>query len=233
MFELNLLQRIAVWALPVLFAITVHEVAHGWMARRFGDPTAMMLGRLTLNPIKHIDPVGTLLVPGLMLMVGFPFIFGWAKPVPVTWSNLRHPKQDMVWVALAGPVANLIMAIGWAVIAKIGIMTYADGSLSAVFMLYCGVAGIYINVILMTLNLLPLPPLDGGRVLTGLLPGPLAWKLSRVEPYGFIILMALFYFNVLNYLLIPVINFFDTLFMHFAGMKLVLYEAALTALMGH
>jgi Zn-dependent protease len=233
MFELNLLQRIAVWALPVLFAITVHEVAHGWVARRFGDPTAMMLGRLTLNPLKHIDPVGTLLIPGLMLLVGFHFIFGWAKPVPVSWQNLRHPKQDMVWVALAGPVANLIMAIGWAVIAKVGIMTYSDGSLSAVFMLYSGVAGIYINVILMTINLLPLPPLDGGRVLTGLLPGPLAWQVSRVEPYGFIILMVLFYFNVLNYLLMPVIFFFDTLFMQFAGMKPALYEAALTALMGH
>ena len=232
MFELNLLQRIAVWALPVIFAITAHEVAHGWMARRLGDPTAMMLGRLTLNPLKHIDPIGTLLIPGLMLLMGG-FIFGWAKPVPVTWRNLRHPKQDMVWVALAGPVANLIMAIGWAVIAKIGTMTYADGSLSAVFMLYTGVAGIYINVILMTLNLLPLPPLDGGRVLTGLLPGPLAWKLSRVEPYGFFILLALFYFRVIDFLLLPVVTFFDTLLTQFAGVKPALYGAALTALMGH
>ncbi len=232
MFELNLLQRIAVWALPVLFAITVHEVAHGWVARHFGDPTAMMLGRLTLNPLKHIDPLGTLLIPGLMLMLGG-FIFGWAKPVPISWRNLKNPKQDMVWVALAGPTANLCMAMAWAVIAKVGIMVYAYAGWSAVFLVYSGVAGIYINVILMTLNLLPLPPLDGGRVLTGLLPGPWAWKLSRVEPYGFVILLALFYFRVLDYLLVPVIGFFDTLLTRFAGMNPAMYRAALTALMGH
>lgn len=231
MFELNLLQRVAVWVLPVIFAITAHEVAHGWMARRLGDPTAMMLGRLTLNPIKHIDPLGTLLIPGLMLLMGG-FIFGWAKPVPVTWQNLKHPKQDMVWVALAGPVANLIMAIIWAVLAKIGMMTYSQDSLSSLFLIYTGVAGIFINITLMSLNLLPLPPLDGGRVLTGLLPGPLAWKLSRIEPYGFFILLALLYTGILGHVLLPVIGFFEMLLTRFAGMQPSLFNAALTALMG-
>ena len=232
MFELNLLQRVAVWVLPVIFAITAHEVAHGWMARRLGDPTAMMLGRLTLNPIKHIDPLGTLLIPGLMLLMGG-FIFGWAKPVPVTWQNLKRPKQDMVWVALAGPAANLLMAIIWAVLAKIGMATYTQDSLSSLFLIYTGVAGIFINVTLMSLNLLPLPPLDGGRVLTGLLPGPLAWKLSRIEPYGFFILLALLYTGILGHLLLPVIDFFEMLLTRFAGMQPSLFNSALTALMGH
>lgn len=231
MFELNLLQRMAVWALPVLFAITVHEVAHGWMARRLGDPTAMMLGRLTLNPLKHIDPLGTILIPGLMLMLGG-VIFGWAKPVPVTWQNLRHPKQDMVWVALAGPVANLLMAIIWAIIAKLGMAAYTPDSFSALFLIYTGVAGISINVILMALNLLPLPPLDGGRVLTGLLPGPWAWKLSRIEPYGFFILVALLYTGVLGHVLQPVIGVFEMVLTRFAGMQPTLFRAALTALIG-
>lgn len=190
MLELNMLQRIAVWALPVLFAITVHEVAHGWVAKRLGDPTAMMMGRLTLNPLKHIDPVGTVLIPGILLLIGG-FVFGWAKPVPVTWENLRHPKRDMAIVAAAGPVANLVMALLWAAVMKVGVLSSGALDWIAVPLIYMGGAGITINIVLMVLNLLPLPPLDGGRVVTGLLPGPMAWRFSRIEPYGFFILIAL------------------------------------------
>lgn len=212
MLELNMLQRIAVWALPILFAITVHEVAHGWVAKRLGDPTAMMLGRLTLNPIKHIDPVGTLLIPGLLLLIGG-FVFGWAKPVPVTWENLRNPKRDMAIVAAAGPVANLIMALLWAVVMKIGVASAGSMEWIAVPLIYMGGAGITINIVLMVLNLLPLPPLDGGRVITGLLPGPMAWRFSRIEPYGFFILVALLATGLLGRILgAPVALLQGTLF---------------------
>ncbi len=205
MLELNLLQRIAVWALPVLFAITVHEVAHGWMAKRLGDRTAQMMGRLTLNPLKHIDPLGTVLVPGLLLVLGG-FVFGWAKPVPVTWENLRHPKRDMAVVAAAGPLANLAMALMWALVMKLGMLVSGALEWAAVPMIYMGGAGITINLVLMVLNLLPLPPLDGGRVLGGLLPGPLSWQLSRIEPYGFIILVVLLATGLLGKLLGPPIS---------------------------
>ena len=207
MEELNLLQRIAVWALPVLFAITIHETAHGWMALRLGDPTARMLGRLTLNPVKHIDPLGTLLVPGLLLMAGG-FLFGWAKPVPVTWENLRNPKRDMALVALAGPLSNLLMAIFWALMIRFALLLGEGLYDMAIYLLYAGVAGIFINTILMVLNLLPLPPLDGGRIAVGLLPGPLSWKLSRLEPYGFPILVLLLLTGLLGQIMWPVIKLF-------------------------
>ena len=147
MDDLSTLQRIAVWILPVVFAITVHEVAHGWVARRLGDPTAMMLGRLTLNPLKHIDPVGTLLVPGILLLVS-PFVFGWAKPVPVTWKNLRHPKRDMALVAIAGPLANLLMALLWLLVMKLGVVLGGESGTVSKFMLYMGFAGVSINIVL-------------------------------------------------------------------------------------
>lgn len=205
MEDLSLLQRIAVWALPVIFAITVHEVAHGWAARRLGDPTAMMLGRLTLNPIKHIDPIGTLLVPAVMFMVS-PFVFGWAKPVPVTWENLKHPKRDMALVAAAGPLANLIMALLWGLLIKITLMFGAQPGEPVQFLIYMGIAGISINIILMVLNLLPIPPLDGGRVLSGLLPGPWAWQLNRIESYGFVLLLLLLVTGVLGQILTPIVS---------------------------
>jgi Zn-dependent protease len=217
MDELNLMQRIAVWALPVLFAITVHEVAHGWVARRLGDPTAMMLGRLTLNPVRHIDPIGTVVVPVLMLMVS-PFIFGWAKPVPVTWENLKHPKRDMALVALAGPAANLLMAVFWALVMKIGFTLGGELAWVAVPLIYMGGAGIAINVVLMVLNLLPLPPLDGGRVVTSLLPGPLAWQFARIEPYGILILLALLFTGVLGQLLWPPVIELQRLLRMLAGL---------------
>ncbi len=202
MNELTLIQKVAVWALPVLFAITVHEVAHGWVAKRLGDPTAMMMGRLTLNPFKHIDLVGTVVVPIILLLLEG-FIFGWAKPVPVTWSNLRNPKRDMALVALAGPASNLLMALFWAAVAKIGLMTATAMPMIGLPLFYMGGAGIFINIALMVLNLLPLPPLDGGRVVSGLLPGPLSYKFDRIEPYGFFILLGLLATGVLTTIMNP------------------------------
>lgn len=205
MLEFSLLQKIIIWTIPVLFAITVHEVAHGWVALKFGDRTAQLMGRLTLNPIKHIDPIGTILVPGILLVMGG-FIFGWAKPVPVSFQNLRKPKADMAWVALAGPMANLVMAVIWALVAKIGLFVAQSGSAIGEPMMFMGVAGVLINAMLMMLNLLPLPPLDGGRVLVSVLPGPISWRVSRLEPYGFIILLALLFFGFLGLILWPLVS---------------------------
>ncbi len=201
---LSIPQLIAIWVLPILFAITVHEVAHGWVAYRLGDPTAKMLGRLTLNPIKHIDPIGTIVVPGVLLIIGG-FIFGWAKPVPITWDNLGKPKRDMALVAAAGPIANLLMALIWALIAKIGFLIGNGLAWLALPMVYMGQAGIIINLLLMILNLIPIPPLDGSRVVSSLLPGPLAWKYNRLEPYGFFILLGLLVTGVLAKIMGPLI----------------------------
>ncbi len=231
MDELNLAQKIAVWAIPVLFAITVHEVAHGWVARLLGDPTAMMLGRLTLNPVKHVDPLGTILLPGLMLYFGG-IVFGWAKPVPVTWENLRKPKRDMALVALAGPSANLVMAIFWAFMVKLGVALSGTANWLAEPLAYMGVAGIFINTILLALNLLPLPPLDGGRIVTGVLPGPLAYKFARIEPYGLIILLLLIFSGWLGKILWPVISLAHLGLAYVAGLSPELLRAILFALVG-
>jgi len=200
MSELSLLQQITIWALPILFAITVHEVAHGWVARHFGDRTAEMMGRLTLNPVKHIDPVGTIIVPLALLAMGG-FIFGWAKPVPVSQQNLRNPRRDMAIVAAAGPISNLVQALIWALIAKIAIianLAYVSEPLALM-----GAAGILINIVLAVLNLLPVPPLDGGRVLGNLLPPHLSDKFDRLEPYGLFILVALLATGVLGRIIGP------------------------------
>ena len=184
--------------MPVLFAITVHEVAHGWVALRFGDSTAKMAGRLTLNPFKHVDPVGTVIVPGLLLAMGG-FLFGWAKPVPVNFANLDHPKRDMVYVALAGPGANLIMAFIWGLV---GYIARFMPDYAALPLLFMSVAGLYINTILILVNLIPVPPLDGGRVAVGLLPLSLARPYSKLEPYGLFIMLGLLATGMLGKMLI-------------------------------
>jgi Zn-dependent protease len=205
---LSLPELVSVLIIPVLFAIVVHEVAHGWVAKRCGDPTAERLGRLTLNPIRHVDPAGTVLVPGALILLSYItkaplFIIGWAKPVPITWENLRHPKRDMAIVAAAGPVSNLLMAIFWGLVVKIAILMPATLAWVTEPLKYMGLAGILANVLLMVFNLIPLPPLDGGRVAVGLLPGRWAWQLSRVEPYGFFILIALMVSGVLWFVIGP------------------------------
>jgi len=201
MDELTLIQRIVVWILPVIFAITVHEVAHGWVAKKYGDNTAFALGRLTLNPIKHIDLFGTIILPGLLLMTGTGFIFGWAKPVPVDPRNFKNPLRDMAIVALAGPVSNLLMALAWALITRLGVTIGAGDEAIALPLIYSGVAGISINLVLALINLLPIPPLDGSRILTGILPSYWAWQYNRLERYGFIILLLLLYTNLLGAIL--------------------------------
>jgi len=207
--ELNFVQTIAIWALPVIFAITLHEAAHGYVARHFGDPTAYLLGRVTLNPLKHIDPIGTVAVPlGLFLIGkltgGMGFMFGWAKPVPVNFDQLRRPKQHMLWVAAAGPAMNLLMAIGWSLLIRFG--ATLDGNYFAVPMMLMGTAGLVINVSLMSLNLLPIPPLDGGRILVSLLPNPLADVVARLEPYGFMILLIMISTPLMGKILQPMIS---------------------------
>lgn len=193
MQQLSVFQILAVAAIPVLFAITVHEVAHGWMARRFGDRTAEMLGRLTLNPLKHIDPLGTVIVPALALM-STGFLFGWAKPVPVATRNLRNPRRDMMIVAAAGPGSNVLMAIFWAFFTKLTSMSGLEG-MTLQFFLTMGQIGVLINVILAVFNMLPIPPLDGGRVLSGLLPPRVSARLDALEPYGLFIVLGLIFFG--------------------------------------
>jgi Zn-dependent protease len=200
--ELTLVGKIAIYALPVIFAITVHEAAHGYAARHFGDMTAHAAGRISLNPLRHVDPVGTILVPLLTMLAGG-ILFGWAKPVPVNFSRLRHPKRDMLWVAAAGPGSNLVMAILWALAYK-----FSGGlpeAASVPFSLMAQ-AGVMINTVLMVLNLLPLPPLDGGRIAVSLLPHSLAWKFARIEPYGFVILLVLMFTGILGKILGPLID---------------------------
>ena len=203
--DLNeIVQKLAIWALPVLFAITLHEVAHGRVARYLGDHTAAQQGRLSLNPLKHIDPVGTVLVPGVLLLLGG-FLFGWAKPVPVDYRNLKNPKKDMALVAIAGPLVNLVMAIGWALLLKISLgQPHEEGLWLGLAQM--GIAGITINLILMVLNLLPMPPLDGGRVAVGLLPMKQAVALSKIEPYGMVILIVLMFTGVLSKILGPLVG---------------------------
>jgi len=199
----QLIQNVALAAIPVLFAITLHEAAHGYVARHFGDMTADQAGRISLNPLHHIDPFGTIILPLLTLWMGG-VLFGWAKPVPVNFGALRRPKQDMLWVAIAGPASNLVMALGWALLYKMGLIFpenyFADP------MLGMAMWGIKINVVLMVLNLLPLPPLDGGRVAVSLLPHRQAFQLAKVEPYGMFILIFLAVTPVLGWILFPMVN---------------------------
>lgn len=183
----QILFYISVYVPPLLFAITLHEAAHGYAARYFGDNTAYVLGRISLNPTKHIDPIGTLALPGLLILLSSPFVFGWAKPVPVSIGNLRHPKRDMIYVAAAGPAANLVMALLWAVLLSI----YGSLQVNSDVLISMALMGVKLNVILMLFNLLPIPPLDGGRILIGLLPIKASLTLARLEPYGMFIVLGL------------------------------------------
>jgi Zn-dependent protease len=196
----ELIQNFAVYVLPILFAITLHEAAHAYAAKYFGDTTAYAQGRMSLNPVRHIDPVGTLLIPIVLYFVGSPFLFGYAKPVPVDWGKLRNPKRDMLWVALAGPGANLLMALLWILFAKV---LRALG-INEVFFFEMAQAGLIVNLVIFAFNLFPVPPLDGGRVMFSLLPNRVAYKYAQLEPYGFFIVLALLFLQVLKFWMIPV-----------------------------
>jgi Zn-dependent protease len=198
MDSLTIIQKIFLMGIPILFAIIVHEVMHGVVALRCGDPTAKLAGRLTLNPVKHIDPIGTILLPALLILMKAPFIFGWAKPVPVDWRNLRNPKRDMALVALVGPLSNFVMALIWAFIFKVLLLSAP----TSLFVLMAK-TGIYVNVALMVLNILPLPPLDGSRIVASFLPPRMAYHYNQLERYGFIILIILLATHILSAILWP------------------------------
>lgn len=205
--EFNFIQQICIWALPIILAITLHEVAHGYVAYYCGDNTAKLFGRLSFNPIRHIDPLGTI---GLPLIIGvltnFSFLFGYAKPVPINWNQLKNPKRDMILVACAGPLANIIMAFIGAGLFKLALLMHPDTSMSSLFLLMTARAGIFINLILAFLNLIPIPPLDGSRVILSLLPPKQALQYIYIEPYGFFILILLGFTGILGYFLEPLIN---------------------------
>jgi Zn-dependent protease len=202
------LATIVLWAVPVVFAITLHEAAHGYVARRFGDQTAYMLGRVTLNPLKHIDPIGTIAVPGFLIAMSMLtkaplFVFGWAKPVPVQFANLRNPKRDMLWVAAAGPMANFVMAIGWGFLLK---FVSPEGTTGETGIAEMAFAGVEVNLMLMALNLLPILPLDGGRIAVSLLPLRIASAYARLERYGFVVVIILLATGVLGQLMSPLLR---------------------------
>jgi len=200
-----LMQKIALYAIPMIFAITLHEAAHGYVARHFGDYTAYQQGRISLNPLIHIDPVGTILIPlVLVVTTAGQFIFGWAKPVPVNFGNLRNPKRDMLWVAAAGPGANLLMAILWGVVLKVAFVLPVNYFSYPLQEMAGG--GIKINLVLMALNLIPIPPLDGGRIAVSLLPNQLAYRFAMIEPYGFIIIVVLLATQLLGVVIGPVVT---------------------------
>ena len=206
----NIIQNILIYALPVLLAITVHEAAHGYAARHFGDNTAYVMGRITLNPLKHIDPIGTIVMPLILIFAGSPFLFGYAKPVPVQFGNLRNPKRDMIWVALAGPASNLVMALVWGMV----LYLMLGAGFEEAFFKKMAQGGILVNAVMFAFNLFPLPPLDGGRILVGLLPYKYAELVSRVEPWGFFIVLGLVVAGVISAIwMLPIMsviyNFFS------------------------
>lgn len=206
----EIVQNICIWTLPVLFAITLHEAAHGYVAHKLGDHTAYLLGRVSANPLKHIDPIGTIVIP-LLLMLTSPFIFGWAKPVPVDGRNLKNPRWDMAWVALAGPLSNFLMALIWAGFLKLGIYLIQQKIVYGVPLALMGKAGLAINLVLMVLNLIPFPPLDGSRLLSAMLPQRVAYRFNQLERYGFFILLALAVAGVLTKVIVPPVEWLSHL----------------------
>ncbi|MSP53486.1 MAG: site-2 protease family protein [Gammaproteobacteria bacterium] len=209
--QFSLIQKILLWIIPLVLAITVHEVAHGWVANKLGDPTAKQMGRLTLNPLKHIDLFGTIIMPGILLMLGG-IVFGYAKPVPIGWRNLHNPRRDMALVAIAGPLTNAFMAVGWALVAKVAIWQYDAGHVEIGAPLYfMSSVGIMLNLVLLVLNLIPIPPLDGSRVVASFLTGTWARNYARIEPFGFLILLALLVLGVLGHVLNPAVQWLTLL----------------------
>ncbi len=208
---MNILRYIAIAAIPLLFAITLHEAAHGWLASKLGDKTAKMLGRVSLNPTKHIDLFGTIILPIVMLVAsGGSFLFGYAKPVPITWKNLKNQRRDMALVAIAGPLANLLMAFFWAAVVKLSMISPSHSTIGIIrgFIIYlqlAGTYGIFINILLMLFNLIPIPPLDGSRVIASLLPTRAAYEYNKIEPFGFWIILALFFFGITSRVLFPIV----------------------------
>ena len=215
--DMTLIQKICIWILPVLFAIVFHELAHGWVALKLGDKTALMLGRLSINPLRHIDPIGTVLVPGILLVLGG-FIFGWAKPVPITPNNFSHPRRDMALVSIAGPMSNLLMAIIWALIMKLGLYLTQDVTPLAAPVVYMGQAGIFINLMLMVVNLIPIPPLDGGRFVSNILPPKASYYYDKIEPVGILILLVLLVTGILGMVFAPILYGLINLFFHLFGL---------------
>jgi Zn-dependent protease len=216
----SILTTIAIAAIPVVFAITVHEVAHGWVAKQFGDRTAEMLGRLTLNPVRHVDPVGTVLVPGILLLSGSGFLFGWAKPVPVDPRNLRNPRRNMVLVTAAGPMANLVMATIWAIIMMVG--QDSVGGVGGEWITRMAQYGVLFNIMLAVFNMLPIPPLDGGQVLTNLLPqGAVTDFLRRFAPFGLFVVLALIISKQLWPLIGPPFGFLLSVLVNVFGLRLL------------
>ena len=214
MLELTVLQQLSIWVIPVLLAVTLHEAAHAWTASHYGDNTAKLLGRVSINPIHHIDIVGTIIVPiAVLVLSNFSFVFGWAKPVPIRASSLKNPRRDMALVTAAGPVSNLIMAFLWAILLKIGFMLDPSSSYTDLFLVLTARAGIVINLLLAFLNLIPIPPLDGSKIVMSLLPPKQVAYYEKIEPYGFYILLLLMFTGILNWLVSAPINAIFSLLM--------------------
>ncbi len=219
MQEFSAIQKIILYAIPLLFAITLHEASHGYAARHFGDRTAEMLGRLSLNPLRHVDPIGTVVVPLLLVLMSAPFLFGWAKPVPVAFRNLRNPRRDMAVVAAAGPASNLLMALGWALLLKLTTLgSPGEVGMGLAALRAMAQIGVFFNCLLAVFNMLPLPPLDGGRVLSGLLPPRWSDQLDRIEPYGLFIILGLLFFLGLWAIIFPAITATERLIYFMVGL---------------